>query len=174
VNRNLRSKINHCPIVCLSAHLLISLYASLLVCSNSSTSLLICLRQSACLLICLSAHLLICVYAYPLICVRQSAYLLTPVCLSTYASLLIHIHPAIPHVPLSNTVGTSADVVYLLSRGSKPLGVTPILHICLRQTASLVSKLFPVLKLLTLKLVHFRAIAALTDASHQARFFHHA
>jgi hypothetical protein len=112
---------------------------------------------------------------YLIICVRQSAYLLTPVCLSTYASLLVHTHPAIPLIPLSNTVGTSADAVYLLSRGSKPLGVTPILHICLRQTASLVSKLFPVLKLLipTLKLVHFRASAALTDASHQARFFHH-
>ena len=89
-------------------------------------------------------------------------------------STYIHTHPAIPHIPLSNTVGTSADAVYLLSRGSKPLGVTSILHICLRQTASLISKLLPVLKLLipTLELVHLRASAALTDASHKARLFH--
>ena len=64
--------------------------------------------------------------------------------------------------------------MHLLSRGSKPLGVTSILHICLRQTASLISKLLPVLKLLipTLELVHLRASAALTDASHKARLFH--
>ena len=86
----------------------------------------------------------VCLSAYLFTPVCLSAYLFTPVCSSAYASLLIcsnsaylvicllqsayiHTLPHIPHIPLSNTVGTSADVVHLLSRGSNPLGDTHIL-----------------------------------------------